>query len=108
MSFDSSDNKDSSHKNEKNDINKNNLNNDASKSNECKKTGNVIDDNAIQFMLNHIIKESFQTDDKKNGFYPVEIDFKIEDYDNGNLKFEKSFEIKDGKINSSSKIINDK
>ena len=110
MSFDSPDNKDASHEKEKNEINKNNLNinNDTFKPNECKKTGNIIDDNAIQFMLNHIIKESFQIDDKKKGFFPVEVDFKIEDYDNGNLKYEKSFEIKDGKINSSSKIINDK
>ena len=48
----------------------------------------------INVMLGKLIKDAFKLDDPKNGFVPVGIDFKIENYDEGKLKSEKSFEIK--------------
>ena len=54
------------------------------------------DDFSMNIILGQILKEAFKLDNTKNGLYPVGFDLKIEKYDDGKLKSEKNFGIKNG------------
>jgi ATP-dependent Lon protease len=79
--------------------------NDEDKINSYKNnSGNIFsnnsDDISMNLILGQIIKEAFKLNNNNNvnnGFYPVGFDLKIEKYDDGKLKSEKKFGIKNGK-----------